>query len=115
MLTALKLVLDALKEKKAEDIIILNLDKLSNAICDYFVVATVESPIQGRTIVDHILSLVKTYKAAPPRVEGYESGGWILIDLGEVIVHLFLPEMRRYYQLEDLWADTQIPLENVGI
>ncbi|MGQ9863043.1 MAG: ribosome silencing factor [Bacteroidia bacterium] len=114
MPTRLKLVLSALKEKKAEDIIALHLNRLPNAICDYFVVATVESPIQGRTIVDYLLSLVKNHKDTPPRVEGYDTEGWILVDLGDVILHLFLPQVRSYYQLEDLWADTLIPLENVG-
>lgn len=100
----LQLVLSVLSDKKAEDILVLDLRGLGYILCDYFVLATGESDRQNQAIVDGILEKLKDSGA---QVEGYEPGRWILVDLGDIIVHVLLPEVRAYYRLEELWGDAK--------
>ncbi len=105
----LALTLQALDEKKAEDILVLDLTVLGYPLCDYFVLATAHSDRQAQAIADDILEKVKKNLGSsfPCRIEGYEVGHWILIDLGAVVVHVLLPEVRSYYRLDELWGDAR--------
>ncbi len=74
-------------------------------ICDYFVIVSGETTIQTKTIAENIIEKIEEI---PVSIEGMEEGKWILIDYGEIIIHIFLPEIRNYYNLEKLWGDAEI-------
>jgi ribosome-associated protein len=89
--------------KKAEDIVLLDLKKLSN-VTDYFVICSVGSAIQARVVADAVIEGMNERDLAY-NIEGYESGRWILIDCFEVVLHIFHPDVREFYGLERLWGD----------
>ena len=93
---------DAAEDKKGEDIAVLDLTGRT-IVADTFVIVTGRSAIQTRSIAD---AIVESAAAAGVRrrVEGHADGGWILIDLGNVVVHVFTPEQRQFYNLERLWG-----------
>jgi len=97
---AVKLVL----AKKAEDVLLLDLRKLS-PMTDFFVVCTGGSETQVKAIADSVIEGCQKSGVQIYNIEGYESLRWVLIDLVDVVVHIFQPEVRRYYQLERLWGD----------
>jgi ribosome-associated protein len=74
-------------------------------LADTFAIVTGRSKIQTRAIADAIIEAVRANGYGVSRVEGYSDGSWILIDLGNVIVHVFTPEQRVFYNLERLWSD----------
>ncbi len=88
-------------EKKALDVRILEIGRLSS-IADYLVLATGKSDKQTQAIADSVKKGLKKYGKALD-VEGLKEGNWIVIDYGDVIVHIFLEELRRYYDLDELW------------
>ncbi|HLJ84420.1 MAG TPA: ribosome silencing factor [Candidatus Eremiobacteraceae bacterium] len=90
-------------EKKAEAVLVLDIRKKA-AFADYFVVATGRSIIQARAIADAVVEASETKFGSPVRVEGYKDGTWILVDYGAVIVHVFTPPAREFYNLERLWG-----------
>ena len=75
-------------------------------VADAFVVITGRSKIQTRSIADAIAEKVRAAGFGPVRIEGYADGGWILLDLGSVVVHIFTPAERAFYNLERLWGRT---------
>ena len=93
---------EAAEDKKAEDITILDLAGRT-IVADTFVVVTGRSAIQTRSIADEIVDKAEE-AGLRPRLEGHADGGWILIDLGHVVVHVFTPEQRQFYNLERLWG-----------
>ena len=96
----------AAPDKKAEDILVLDLTKAS-AFTDFFVICTGGNRRQIQAIADAIVDAVGARGAEPALVEGYERGEWILIDYFDFIVHIFLPATRAFYSLERLWADAE--------
>ena len=90
-------------DKKAEDLTEIDVAGRT-IIADKFVVVTGRSKIQTRSIADSITEKVKEHGLTVSRVEGYADGNWILIDLGNTVVHVFTPEQRAFYNLERLWA-----------
>jgi ribosome-associated protein len=76
-------------------------------LADTFALVTGRSKIQVRAIADAILEKIEGLGVPAPRVEGYQEGSWILIDLGNVIVHVFTPEQRQFYNLERLWSELE--------
>lgn len=80
-------------------------------LADTFAIVTGRSKVQTRAIADAIIEAVKANGSAPSRVEGYADGTWILIDLGNVIVHVFTPEQRSFYNLERLWSAFDLAVE----
>lgn len=96
------LVRDAAEEKKGEDIAVLDLTGRT-IVADTFVIVTGRSTIQTRSIADAIVERAAE-AGVPARLEGHADGGWILIDLGNVVVHVFTPEQRQFYNLERLWG-----------
>ncbi|HTJ25452.1 MAG TPA: ribosome silencing factor [Candidatus Limnocylindria bacterium] len=96
------LVRDAAEEKKGEDIAVLDLTGRT-IVADTFIVVTGRSTIQTRSIADAIVESA-TAAGLRPRLEGQADGGWILIDLGNVVAHVFTPEQRQFYNLERLWG-----------
>lgn len=94
---------EAALDKKAEEIT--EIDVAGRTIlADTFVVITGRSKIQTRSIADGISEKIEEAGLRVSRVEGYADGNWILIDLGSVVVHVFTPEQRAFYNIERLWA-----------
>jgi len=100
----LDLVLASLDKDKAQDIITIPLAGKST-IADYMVIASGSSSRQLMAMADHLERSLKESGNRPMGSEGGNTGDWILIDAGDVIVHLFRPEVRAFYQLEKMWAD----------
>jgi len=78
-------------------------------ITDYFVICDGESTIQTKAIADIIIENLEQKRIKMHHIEGYNNGKWILLDYIDVIIHIFLREVRRYYNLEELWADAKKP------
>ena len=97
-------IVKALDSKKARDIRVLKTDQVS-VLADYFVICTASSTTQIKTLSDETGKVLTELGEPPLRSEGYRSGGWVLLDFGCVVVHLFLQEMRQFYDLERLWSD----------
>jgi ribosome-associated protein len=100
-----EIVRAAADEKKGEDVTVLDLGGRT-IVADAFVIVTGRSNVQTRAIADAILERVREAGYGVARTEGYADGGWILIDLGNVIAHVFTPENRAFYNLERLWGAT---------
>ncbi|MCL5774545.1 MAG: ribosome silencing factor [Firmicutes bacterium] len=94
----------AAEELKAFNVEILNLKKRL-IFCDYFVIASGNTRIQNRAIADKIIQHFKEMTITEKRVQGYSEGSWILLDYAAVIIHVFLEERRKYYNLEELWTE----------
>ena len=95
----------AASAKKGSDIVALDVGDILS-ITDAFVITSASNVRQVRTIVDEIEKVMKEQLSAPPTsVEGLDDATWVLLDFGDVVVHVFLDETRSYYELERLWAD----------
>lgn len=96
-------------EKKAENVVLLNLQKIPHAVADYFVICTGNSERQVDAISDSVEEEVKKETGEKPwHTEGRENAEWILLDYVNVVVHVFKPETREFYDLEGLWADAEV-------
>jgi ribosome-associated protein len=105
----LKQVVEAMQEKKAKNIVSLRLNKIPNAVAEYFVISHAASKTQVGAISDSVIENVKKKCGINPyHREGYENSEWILIDYSDVVVHIFQENIRSFYQLEDLWADAKL-------
>lgn len=101
-----------LQEKKARDIVILDLREMSHAVCDYFIVCHGDSTTQVEALADAVETEVREQLGEKPwHREGMENAQWILVDYVDVVVHVFHREAREFYDLEGLWADA--PAEQV--
>jgi ribosome-associated protein len=100
------LAVSALDSKKASDIKLLRTSEIT-ILADYFVICTAGSTTHLKTLSDEVEKTLKAKEEMPLRREGHRSGGWILIDFGCVVVHLFLQEERDFYTLERLWGDAE--------
>lgn len=98
------LAVDGLKAIKALDIVVINITS-TNSLFDQIIVASVDSTRQARAFVNNLKECLKETKYSILSVEGEASGEWVLIDLGDIIVHVMKPEIRDYYNLEDLWQE----------
>lgn len=103
---ASKLIVKALDKNKAEDITELDL-KDKSSFADYMVVASGRSQRHVASLADYVVKALRTAKLTVLSVEGQETADWVLIDAGDVVVHIFRPEIRQFYNLEKMWA---IPL-----
>ncbi|MBQ9557141.1 MAG: ribosome silencing factor [Clostridia bacterium] len=98
-------VVKALGNKKGVDIDVIDVSELTN-IADWFVLASGTSNIHVKSLVDEVEALVKQEQGIDPkRVEGYPTAQWILMDYGDVVVHVFHPEAREFYSLERLYSE----------
>jgi len=100
------IIISALDSKKAQDIKLLKTREITT-IADYFVICTATSTTQLKTLSDEVEKVMKEQGEMPLRREGHRNGGWVLIDFGCVVVHLFLQEAREFYTLERLWGDAE--------
>jgi len=103
----LEFAVSALEEHKALDVVVLDLRKISDA-ADFFVIATGSSDVHVRTLAESVLEAVEGAGRTPHHVEGVSAGRWALLDFVDVVIHLFHPTLRQYYQLERLWSDAPL-------
>ncbi len=100
--------MDVVEDKKAEDIVLLDL-RPDAIIADFFVICNGNSDRQLRALSDFVReSMKEEYGKLPFSVEGAADSGWVLMDYGDVVVHLFIKDKRRYYDLEGLWRDAHV-------
>jgi len=102
-------IVEALQDKKGRKIITMNLTGIPGSICQYFVICEGGSPTQVSALSDSVWDKVSDdLKEKPLGAVGMKESQWIAMDYGTVIVHIFLPELRSYYNLENLWADAEV-------
>ena len=99
-------IVKTLDGKKAHDIRLLRTADVT-VIADYFVICTATSTTQIKTLADETEHALEEMGEVKLHREGYRSGGWVLLDYGCVVVHLFMDETRKFYNLERLWADAE--------
>jgi ribosome-associated protein len=104
-----KTIIQAIQEKKGVNIVSLDLRKIPEAVADFFIVCEAGSTTQVKAIADHIEESTKSCGEIPYKHEGKQTLQWVLIDYVNVVVHVMLPESRRFYKLEEMWSDA--PLE----
>jgi ribosome-associated protein len=105
-----KTIIRAIQDKKAEHIVSLDLRKIPEAVADFFVICEANNQPQIRAITDSIEDEVKkNCGESPYHYEGKQNLQWVLIDYVNIVVHIMMPEQRRFYRLEEMWSDA--PLE----
>jgi len=95
-----------LEERQAENILLLDVQQVT-ILADYFVICTANSERQIKALAGDLSRQLKAEAGRPLSIEGQPDSGWVLLDYGDVVVHLFLPQARSYYALEELWRDAQ--------
>ena len=95
---------ELLLEKQAEGIIVFDVQKLTS-VTDYVIICTSNSTTQSKAIADFVRQELKNQNILPLSVEGYENLNWVLMDYANIVIHIFLPEYREFYDLERLWGD----------
>ena len=104
-----ELIIQALLEKKGENIICLDLRKINHVLFDYFIICTGNSKPHVETLAEYVQEITKSEaKTRPTFVEGLSNGEWVLLDYFNIIVHIFQPEARAFYNVEQLWNDAEI-------
>jgi ribosome-associated protein len=102
----LKVIADAMLEKKGQEVVSLDLRPIGTAISDYFIVCNADSTPNVVAIADNIEErMIEKCKRKVIRTQGKENAFWVIMDYGEIVVHVFQTPYRSFYRLEDLWAD----------
>lgn len=105
----LDIIVEAMSDKRAKDICIMDLKKIGTSICDYFVICNADSTTNVLAIADNIEDeLIVKANRKVIRQQGKENAFWIIMDYGDIVIHIFQTEYRHFYRLEDLWADAKI-------
>lgn len=106
-------IIKGIEEKKGYEIICIHLDKIENAVTDYFIICHGTSKTQVDAIADSVIDTVrKDIQEKPWQQEGFENAEWILLDYVKAVVHIFQQDTRKFYKLEELWADAKV--ERIG-
>ena len=104
----LKVIADAMLEKKGQDVVSLDLKPIGTAISDYFIVCNADSTPAVVAIADNVEErMLEKCKRKVIRTQGKENAFWVIMDYGDVVVHVFQTPYRSFYRLEDLWADAE--------
>lgn len=107
--TLVKTIVEGLQEKKGKNIVTVDLTHLSGAIAEYMVIAEGNTPTQVSALSDSVWDFVRRLAGEKPlSIDETPNAQWIGMDYGTVLVHIFLPEQRRFYNLENLWADSKV-------
>ncbi len=109
---ALEIVLASLEDSKAEDIVSIDI-RLKSSLGDYMVIASGRSNRHVSAVADHLIKALKDAGLGLPRVEGLASADWVLVDAGDVIIHVFRPEVREFYNIEKMWQTPDLEDETV--
>jgi len=105
----LESIISGIQEKKGKNITTLELKGIPGVICDYFVICEGNTPTQVAALAQSVEHVVKTNtQESPIRVQGQQLAEWIGIDYGDVIVHVFTPERRTFYNIDNLWSDAEL-------
>ncbi|NBT15735.1 MAG: ribosome silencing factor [Chitinophagia bacterium] len=108
----LKVIINAIQDRKGENIISLDLRKIPEAVSDFFIVCEASSTVQVKAIADWVeVQVKKELGEIPYRHEGHAAAQWILVDYVNVVVHVFLSETRKFYRLEEMWGDGDAEME----
>ncbi|MFC2028945.1 ribosome silencing factor [Chloroflexota bacterium] len=102
-------IINSLEEKKGEEILLLDIHEISS-FADYFIICTGTSNRTIDALADSVIKQTKEKHNIKGSLEGYPECGWIVVDFGSILVHLFSPDQRAFYRLEDLWKDGNIIL-----
>ncbi len=102
-----KLAYEAMADKKAQDIRILDISQIS-VLADYFLIASGSNKNQVQAMVDQVQESLHKAGYVPKQVEGYQTANWILLDYGDIIIHVFDEENRLFYDLERIWRDGSV-------
>lgn len=108
-----RVVVDALEDVKAQDIVVLNTTRLSD-LFDRVVVASGTSNRQTRALASHVVEKVKEAGGQVISVEGTDAGEWVLVDLGDLVVHVMQPAVRKYYGLEEIWGGKPVRMKRAA-
>lgn len=104
----IKVIADAMLEKKAQDVVSLDLRPIGTAISDYFIVCNADSAPAVVAIADNIEDrMIEKCRRKVNRTQGKENAFWVILDYGDIVVHVFQTAYRSFYRLEDLWADAE--------
>jgi ribosome-associated protein len=104
----LKAIIHAIQEKKGENIVMLDLRRIPEAVADFFIICEATSQVQVKAIADFVEDhLKKQLGELPYRHEGMQAAHWILIDYVNVVVHVMQTETRKFYKLEEMWSDAE--------
>ena len=104
-----KTITEGIQEKKGSDIVVADLTKIEGTICKYFIICQGSSPTQVEAIAESVGDFARErLKEKPTHVVGLENAQWVAMDYTDVLVHIFLPDVRQYYDLEHLWDDAQL-------
>ena len=107
----IELIIEGIQEKKGKGIAVVDMLNLGNSVCDYFVICQVNSPNQVSAITDSIAdTLLEKGRRKPYAIDGLRNSQWVAMDYGDVLVHIFLPDVRAFYDIEHLWADAKITM-----
>jgi ribosome-associated protein len=102
----LESIIKGIQEKKGKNITTIELSGIAGSICDYFVICEGTTPMQVSAVAESIEEIVrKNTKENPLRIHGQQRAEWIGMDYGTIIVHIFLPKLRAFYDIDHLWAD----------
>ena len=108
-----KVIIQAIQEKKGEEIVSLDLRKIPEAVADFFIICQAGNTTQLKAIADSVEDEVKNQCGERPfKHEGRQALQWILIDYVNIVVHIMLPEPRKFYQLEEMWSDAPVMEHN---
>ncbi len=103
------LIIDSIQDIKGKNIIKMDLRQIDESPSNFFIICEGESTTQVNAIAGNIEKRMKeTFAIRPAHIEGRREAKWVLVDYFDVIVHVFYPETRQYYEIEDLWRDAQI-------
>ena len=102
-------ITEGIQEKKGKKIVIADLNHIEDSICNYFIICQGNSPSQITAIVESIKETArKEAHSKPFAVDGLRNAQWVAMDYGDILVHVFLPEARNFYDLEHLWEDAKL-------
>ena len=102
----LRVIADAIIDKKGQNVVSLDLRPVGSSIADHFVICNGDSTTNVAAIADNIMKKAREELGLKPlRTQGLENDFWIILDYGNIVVHVFLTQYREFYRLEDLWAD----------
>ena len=109
-----KTIISAIKEKKGEAIVSLDLRKIDEAVADFFVICQASNQPQIRAITDFVEEEVKKKCGELPyHYEGKQNMQWVIIDYVNIVVHIMMPEQRKFYKLEEMWSDADLEDHNL--
>ena len=107
--TLVNTIIEALQDKKGRKIVVADLTSIPEAACQKFIICTGGSPAQVQALADNVADVTRSrLHIRPLAVDGTRHALWVAMDYAEVIVHIFLPEEREFYDIEHLWADADL-------